>query len=265
MIVLTPLIASIELIIKQAGALVLGYLRKPLVRISKDHAGFVTQADLESEHYLIAELKKVLPQAGFFAEESGQEGSGVYRWVIDPLDGTTNFAYGLPYFCISVALTYHDEPIFGMIYDPLHDELFYALKNQGAFLKKSCSSSPQQLKVLPTSELGQALVFFGTPYTHDISLRRVIHNVDGLARRVAALRHFGAVALDQAQIAAGRADAVFFTNLGWWDVAAGMLLIEEAGGTVTTFEGNRVRPGYQSYVAGVPLVHAELQPFLKKA
>lgn len=253
------LVSLVEPIIKQAGDILLAYYAKPLVRYEKKGHGFVTEADLASEKFLIAELAKLIPHVSFFAEESGQNGpeQSPYCWVIDPLDGTTNFAQRLPYFCISVALTYKDEPIFAMLYQPLLKELFYAIKGQGAYL------NGQRIRVAQ-APVDRGIVAIGLPYAKDQKYAQLLRDAWQIARRVYAIRHFGAVALDLAYVAAGRLDAVVFEELGWWDVAAGMLLVSEAGGFVSDFQGEKLGPKYLNCIASSSVIlQKELKELVK--
>lgn len=247
---------DLERIIKQAGKVLLSFWGKKLHRQQKLD-GFVTEADLASEKYLIENLTQLFPEADFWAEESGQAGTNNngYRWVIDPLDGTTNFAHHIPYFCISVALTHYDKPICSAIYNPLQDEFFYAQEGQGAWL------NGQKIAVSSVSSISQAFIAFGTPYSQDKRLSVVIP-AQKLAKTARAVRYMGAIALDLAFVAAGRFDGVFFVHLAWWDVAAGMLLVEQAGGKITDFEGNAISPSYQTCVAGGELVYDNLYKLL---
>ena len=250
----------VEPIMCKAGDILLSYQAKQLTRTQKEEHGFVTEADLASEQFLISELSKIMPEASFCAEESGISGSTTsdYSWVIDPLDGTTNFSYGLPYYCISVALTYRDEPQFGMIYQPLLGELFYAQKGMGAFL------NGQPITVSAPEDFNKSLIAVGLPYP---AQERV--NMVGMAQQVAGkahgIRHFGAIALDLAYVAAGRLDGVMFGGLAWWDVAAGMLLIQEAGGLVSDFQGNQLNPAYRTCIGGGPMVHATVKDIVAPA
>lgn len=235
-------------IIKEAGKIVLSYFHTNLARTEKieggiDH-GFVTQADLASEHYLIEQLKKSIPGAAIIAEESGKKAAqgSDYAWVIDPLDGTTNFAHGLPYFCISVGLTYKDQPVFGMIYQPITDELFYATEGKGAYLNGS-------LMRISSAPMEQSVIAIGLPYAKDQIYANLLESTYAIGSHAYAIRSFGAVALDIAYVSAGRLEGAIFEELGWWDVAAGMVLVTEAGGQVSDFQGKLVTPDYQSFIA----------------
>ncbi len=235
------LVKSVEPIIRKAGDLLRSYFRKTVDRTYKDDGSFATQADIESEQLLIEHLKDLVPGAGFFAEESGKIAGNEYCWVIDPLDGTTNFARGLPYFCTSVALTKNDKPIAGFIFQPLMNEFFYAIKGGGAYL------NGQPISVSEPQPVEKSLLIYALPYQDESNFFKAVCH---FAQRANTSRMLGAAALDQAYCAAGKADAVLFTDLSWWDVAAGMLLIEEAGGAVSQFDGTPVTPSYRSLLAG---------------
>lgn len=249
----------VEPIIRQAGDILLSYYQKQLTWKDKQEQGFVTEADLASEAFLIEQLNKLLPEVSFFAEESGKQGSAnnEYCWVIDPLDGTTNFAYGIPHFCISVALTQHDKPIFGMIYLPLQDELFCAEKGKGAFLNGN------RISVAENRPLERTLLLVGFPYQRGNTFLSMMHHLADISPKTYAFRHLGAIAVEQAYLACGRGDGIFFEDLAWWDIAAGLLLITEAGGVVTTYEGTEVTPSYCSYVGGNKQIHGRLLDFFK--
>lgn len=253
---IAPLVAPI---IRQAGALLLAYFHQPLSWTVKQDKSFVTQADLASERYLIEQLTKLMPDAQFYAEESGASGQGnsPYCWVIDPLDGTTNFAHGLPYFCISVALTYNNEPIFGMIYQPLTNELMHGQQGRGAFI----NDEPIKTSSL---EFPEAVVALGLPYLRQQEYTDLLEKGREIAKQAYAIRHFGAVALDIAYLACGRLEGVVLRKLGWWDVAAGIVIVQEAGGVMSDFEGKVVGPNYRSFVAACsPQVHQKLLNLLK--
>lgn len=246
---------ELEDILKHAGAILRSYWGKPLTHQQKRN-GFRTEADLKSEAYLKQKLTGLVP-ADIWAEESGQSGSNNngYRWVIDPLDGTTNFANGLPYFCISVALTEHDEPIHAAIYNPLQDEFFYAKKGAGAF----CNS--RKITVSAPKLIEQTVIGFGFSYALD-KRSSVLQGAQAMVKKIQAIRNMGAVALDLAHVAAGRLDGLFFSNLFWWDAAAGVLLVKEAGGKVSDFQGNSITPTYESCLAGGDMMYEYLKNLL---
>lgn len=246
---------ELERILHKAGALLLSYYGKALTRVEKQGNGFVTEADKASEDLLIHELGKLFPQASFFAEESGISGNTntAYCWVIDPLDGTTNFAHGLPYFCISIALTYHNVPVIGAIYNPIMNEFFYAEQGCGAYLNGT------RIRVSSPQFFAQSIVAIGIPYGQEERMK-MIQKLLTLGNKAYAVRHYGAIALDLAYVAAGRYDGLIFDHLKWWDVAAGVVLVTEAGGIVSDFKGKALDPQYTSCIAaGNQLMYEELR------
>jgi myo-inositol-1(or 4)-monophosphatase len=251
--------AKVEPIIKQAGALILSEFRKPITWHEKKDTSIVTAADLASEAFLKKELEKVIPGAAIFAEESGQQKGSEYCWVIDPLDGTSNFARGIPYFCVSIGLTYKDKPIWAGIYLPILDEFYHAVKGRGAF----CNKKP--IAVAEPKPLNKSFIAIGVPYPKDGYYKKVISALSLITPQTDGFRHMGAIAVDQAYVAMGRFDGLFFTELGWYDIAAGMLLIEEAGGVVTTFEGGLVDKNYKTFVTGNAKLHQELIKLIGQA
>ncbi len=246
---------ELESILNKAGQILLSFYGKKLEITQKAQNGFVTQADRASEEYLIAALKKLFPQASLYAEESGKSGNpSDYCWVIDPLDGTTNFAHQIPYWCISVALTHKNVPIVGAIYNPILNEFFYGEQGKGAW----CNGA--LIHVSEPQKFGDALIAVGIPYTHGVP---VIHLAERVANHAFGIRHLGAIALDLANMAAGRLDGVVLTGLAWWDVAAGMVILTEAGGRITDFEGKLLVPGYKTAFAGGKIVYTNLVSLIK--
>jgi len=245
---------NIESVIIQAGEILLSYFGSKMSTKEKDGRGFVTEADLKSEKFLIENFSKILPEASFFAEESGQkDNNSRYCFVIDPLDGTTNFAHGIPYFCISVAVTYNDEPILGFVYNPLIKEMFSAQKGKGAFL----NGSPIRISQIATFQ--RAFLAVCIPYEKNSEYyKRFIDNIIEVMKNGFAFRHCGAAALDLAHVASGRFDAVFFEDMFWWDFAAGALLIGEAGGVVTDFNNNSVGPTSRSFIGANEVIHSKM-------
>jgi myo-inositol-1(or 4)-monophosphatase len=200
----------------------------------KGAANFVTIADTRTEKLLQAELKKVRPHYGFLMEEGGEiEGKDTsHRWIIDPLDGTNNFIHAIPYFCISVGLEKRDESgkseiIAGIIFDPIHNELFTAEKGKGAFL------NGRKLSVTARNTLEDSMLVCGSTKSN-INSDAIVSQ---LAKSGAILRYLGASALDLAYLAAGRMDACWHYSIQPWDIAAGMLLVTEAGGTLSEPDG----------------------------
>ena len=251
------LVAKVSPIIKQAGQILLGYFGTPLAKTEKSlngrSQGFVTDADIASENYLIEKLGAIIDGAAFIAEESGNSGkSSDYCWVIDPLDGTTNFAHNLSYFCISVALTHKDKPVFGMIYQPMLDELFYAHAGKGAYL----NGKPIAV-ALQSGSKKMVTIGFASLYSKMVGMA-------AKQDKPFSMRNFGAMALDLAYIACGRLDAGVFDKVKWWDMAAGIILIEEAGGIITDFQGLNTGINSQSCMAtSSNQLHEQLLGLLK--
>jgi myo-inositol-1(or 4)-monophosphatase len=194
----------------------------------------VSFVDQTAEVRLKEGLLAILPEAGFVAEESASDYSEVgdgYYWVIDPLDGTTNFLHRLPIYAVSVGLIYNKQPILGLIYEPNRDELFYAAKGHGAYL------NDQVIQVSQQALMSKSLLATGFPY-YDFSYQdRYLALLKELMRTSHGLRRMGAAAIDLAYMACGRFEGFFEANLKPWDVAAGKIIIEEAGGRVTNFSG----------------------------
>lgn len=240
---------AVEKAVKEAGKIVLSYFNTVLDRHTKSDGSFATAADLASEKYLIEELKKIVPEAGFYAEESGVINPGEYMWVIDPLDGTTNFAQGIRYFCISVALTRNDERILGVVYQPCTDELFYATKGGGATL------NGQTLYVPNKQHFFHAVISCTVSYERNREVYNVISLIES---KIHSLRIMGASALDIAYCTAGHYDGVFFGSLRWWDIAAASLILEEAGGRVSTLDNKPLTSQARSFIGGSELIFKEL-------
>lgn len=192
----------------------------------------VSYVDRQAEELLVTELRKIVPEATFLTEEKTVENSqGEWQWIIDPLDGTTNFLHGLPVFAVSIALRHKDEVVVGVVYEINRDECFYAWQGGGAHLNE------ESIHVTKTSELAQALVATGFPTTN---FDRLIQYQNALAlfmQHTRGVRRLGAAAVDLVYTACGRFDAFFEYSLNPWDVAAGALIVQEAGGKVSDFRG----------------------------
>lgn len=188
--------------------------------------------DVEADQRLRAGCAEIIPGSGFINEElANQPGQNEYRWIIDPIDGTSNFTHGVPHFCISLALQRNEETILGYVYQPITQELFRAEKGQGATLNGDPISRSLR------EELGQALVATGFPYAVEDWVSDYLQSLLGIMQRTHGLRRFGSAALDLAYVAAGRLDVFLEFNLKPWDVAAGSLIVQEAGGQVSDFTG----------------------------
>lgn len=254
-----------------------------LGRISKDEvdikqaSDFVTRVDKDSEQIIINTIKERFPHHLFLAEESVKEAetggycqygpSGSHRWIIDPLDGTTNYIHGYPAFSVSIALEYSpctpsvvrgkDEIISGVIFDPLRNELFTAEKGKGAFL------NGQPIKVSTVSELKDSLITTGFPFRRKELIDVYLKLFRKLFHKVSDLRRAGSAALDLAHLASGRCDGFFEIGLSPWDIAAGSILIKEAGGVVTDFRGESDYLSTGNIAAGTPTLHKEILKEIK--
>lgn len=193
----------------------------------------VSFVDQQSEQQLIDSLTVLLPQATFIGEEKAPDNREIteYTWVIDPLDGTTNFLHGLPVFSISLALLHHGNPVVAVVYCPALQESFTSLKNHGAFLNGI------KISVAQNNKLSQTLIATGFPYYQFEKIDEYLGVLSSLMKSTHGLRRMGSAAIDLAYTACGRFDAFFEMNLSPWDIAAGILLVEEAGGIVSDFSG----------------------------
>jgi len=227
----------------------------------KGPADFVSNADKKSEETLFAELSRVRPGYGFVMEEGGVvDGTDTtHRWHIDPLDGTTNFLHGVPQFAISVALEREGQIVAGIVYNPALDEMYMAEKGQGAFLNN------QRLRVAQRSSLEEALICCGIPHLARGDHPQFLREIAAVMARVAGVRRLGAAALDLAYVAAGRLDLYWERGLNSWDVAAGIVLVREAGGFVTDLTGDAAGAATRDVICGNEALHRELLTILRKA
>jgi myo-inositol-1(or 4)-monophosphatase len=227
----------------------------------KGPANFVSQADQRAEEILLGELAKARPGYGFLGEEGGQrEGTDKsHNWIVDPLDGTTNFLHGIPQFAISIGLERDGTIIAGVIYNPANEELFVAERGKGAFL------NDQRLRVSARRRLNESVIACGLPHLGRGELALFRSEFAVIQDKVAGLRRFGAAALDLAWVAAGRFDAYWERNLWPWDMAAGLLLVREAGGFATDLDGGDAILQKGQIAAGTEVIHRELLALLKQA
>ncbi|MBK9731449.1 MAG: inositol monophosphatase [Chitinophagaceae bacterium] len=200
--------------------------------IKKGDRDLVSYVDVTAEKMIVEGLKAVLPDAGFLTEEKTvDDTSATLKWIIDPLDGTTNFIHGIPVFAVSIALQQNDELLIGVVYEVNLDECFYAWKNSGAFL------NGKKIHVTETASLRNALCATGFPYSNFPHLERFFNTLKILFQNSHGVRRFGSAAVDMVYVACGRLDAFYEYNLNPWDVAGGALIVMEAGGKVTDFSG----------------------------
>lgn len=218
---------------RAAGKVLLENVQKNRKVQFKGRIDIVTEMDLKSEQLIVTRLRKVLPEAAFLTEEgSVTEASADFKWIIDPLDGTTNYAHTFPVWCVSIALEYRGELVVGCIYDPTRDELFSATKHDKTRL------NGQVVRVSDRRRLDQALLATGFPY--DIRTSRInnLANFTIFVKTARAVRRAGSAALDLCYLACGRFDGYWELKLHPWDMAAGVLIVKQAGGRITDFEGN---------------------------
>jgi myo-inositol-1(or 4)-monophosphatase len=248
-------------IAREAGARLREFFSQGVVTEYKGDVDLVTVADRTAEKLIRERLSKVFPEHGIFGEEGTRDRlDGEFRWYVDPLDGTTNFAHGFPQFCVSMGLEQRSKGlapsedgtmVAAVIYDPLRDELFVAERGRGALL------NGRPMRVSKTPELAEALVATGFP-SRKRNESPNIHFYHEFSLRSHGVRRAGSAALDLAYVAAGRLDAFWEFNINPWDTAAGYLLVEEAGGKMTGFSGKPFRLDSREILASNGLIHAEL-------
>ena len=226
---------------------------------SKQAFDFVTKVDRWSEAVIMKTIREKFPQHLFLSEETLQEeANGDYRWIIDPLDGTTNYIHSYPMFSVSIALEYQNEIILGVVFDPLRDELFHAVKGGGAFLNKD------KVTVSDTETLENSLIATGFPFRKKEMIDPYLNAFRKIFERVSDIRRAGSAAIDLAYIAAGRVEGFFELNLSPWDIAAGSLLIREAGGIISDFGGGNEYLSTGDVVAGNNKIHGEILKIVRQ-
>lgn len=233
---------------------------KNIERKHGEETNLVTEIDKQSEALIIKKIKHRYPKHDILGEESGAEKlSSKYRWIIDPLDGTTNYTHGLSLFCVTIGVEYNGEIIAGVIYDPMAGELFTASKGSGAFLNGT------KIAVSATSRLIDSLLVTGFPYNVKSNPDKVVEHFVTFLPLAQGVRRLGSAALDMAYIACGRLDGYWEVFLNPWDKAAGILIVREAGGTVTTFDGDHIKVIYQpNTLASNGIIHDDMINVLKK-
>ena len=199
----------------------------------KGPGDFVTASDKKVEKILINELQEARPSYSILSEEIGQiNNDKSFKWIIDPIDGTANFLHGIPHFAISIGLEHDDEIICGIVYDPIKDEMFVAEKGNGSYLNN------QRMRVSSRSKLKDCIVFTGGPKFYSKNKELALEEYKKFSSKILIpIRKLGSASLDMAYVAAGRCDGFWQRNLNYWDIAAGIILVKEAGGFVTDFEG----------------------------
>ncbi|MBU2541644.1 MAG: inositol monophosphatase [Candidatus Omnitrophica bacterium] len=245
---------------RQAGKIHKKYFTKNIeIRTKSTSFDRVTIADIESEKKIVSLIRDYFLGHNFLAEENKYKRTdSEYTWIIDPLDGTNNFSHGLPIFCVSIALAKRDRIVLGVVYDVVHDELFFAQRNRGAYL------NGKKISVTDADKLEEALLITGFYYDRG---RQMIENLENIKRfflkNIVGLRRFGSAALDLCYIACGRASGFWEFILSPWDFAAGKLIVEEAGGKVTGRDGQGVNIEKSFIVASNGKIHKQMLEVLK--
>ena len=244
-------LTSMQELAREAGSVLMSYFGKVAVEY-KGEVDLVTEADRSAEKLIAAHIRKQWPRHDLMAEEGSRNETGSdFRWYVDPLDGTTNFAHGYPVFCVSIALEYKSERIAGVIYDPCRDEMFAAEKGAGSRMNN------RPIHVSKIRRLAESLVGTGFP-SHKRHKNPNIHFYHQITLRSHGVRRAGSAALDLCCVACGRYDAFWEFNLNPWDTAAGVLLVQEAGGKITDFTGGPFAISSREVLASNSLVHDEL-------
>jgi myo-inositol-1(or 4)-monophosphatase len=250
------LATAVEIVLR-AGEIQMAKFGRAVAVSKKGDIDLVTEVDVAVERMFRQVIADRFPAHGILAEEMGGSHEPVtddapYRWIFDPLDGTTNYAHRLPIFCASLALEAHDVPIVAAVYDPTRKELFTAERGSGAFL------NGQPLRVSSSAPLGNALLVTGFPYDVHQTADEVVGLFGDFITRARAVRRLGSAALDLCYVAAGRMDGFWEQRLKAWDIAAGALIVEEAGGTVSGLRGESFRSRLGQVVASNGLIHGEM-------
>ena len=239
----------------KAGAAVLKeYFYKDFTIAHKEVMNnLVTEADIKAEQAIISVIKTNFSEHSILCEEEGSEQQNSdYKWIIDPIDGTVNFAHGVPICCVSVAVAYKDEVIIGAVYNPLMNEFFFAEKRKGAWLNE------KPIKVSTKQDFNKCFLVTGFPYKYPEGDKGPLYTVDKLVRMGLPIRRLGSAALDLCWVAAGRFDCYYEHHLEPWDSAAGALIVVEAGGTVTSFTGSEFSLYHAGIAATNGLLHNQL-------
>ncbi|MCK5010840.1 MAG: inositol monophosphatase [Deltaproteobacteria bacterium] len=239
--------------VKEGGAILMQHFGKVKSIDYKGVINLVTEADRQSEQRIINIIKDKYPDHRILAEETGDSGeSSPFKWIIDPLDGTTNYAHTYPCFCVSLAIEHEGELIYGIVYDPVREELFIAEKGKGSYL------NGKMIKVSQTDELNHSLLCTGFPYDVRDDIESNTLNFRNFLTKSQAVRRDGSAALDLCYVAAGRFDGFWEQKLFPWDVAAGGLLVTEAGGKLTNFTGGIFSIYDKEIVASNGLIHDQM-------
>ena len=225
----------------------------------KGPGNFVTASDIKVEKILVEELQKARPTYSILSEEIGEiNNDESFKWIIDPIDGTSNFLHGIPHFAISIGLEHDKEIICGIIYDPIKDEIFTAEKGNGAYLNN------KRMRVSSRSKLEECIIFTGGPKRTSKDRELILKEYNNFSAKVhIPVRKLGSASLDMAYVAAGRCDGFWQRNLNYWDIAAGIILAKEAGGFVTDFDGKNEYVQNKTILATNSKINKEMIEVLK--
>ncbi|MCX8123983.1 MAG: inositol monophosphatase [Spirochaetes bacterium] len=241
---------------KQAGAIILeGYYRNDVKIDYKSKTNLVTNIDYESEQFIVESINKKFPDHAIVAEEGSlKKTNGNYVWFVDPLDATNNFAHKIPLFCVTIALYSRQlkTTVVGVVYEPLRDECFYAWKGGGAYL------NTKRIFVSQIGDIGISVIATGFPYKKDDPQVNNLKQFNNVLPHVQGIRRMGSAAIDLSYVACGRFDGYWEPMLYPWDMAAGALIVEEAGGKVTKYNGDTFDPEYPEICATNGLIHQQL-------
>ena len=256
-----PMLHTAVRSVREGGRVILMYFSQldRLEYSSKGRNDYVSQADVEAERAVLDVLTRAYPDHGIIAEESGKREGSEYTWIIDPLDGTTNFLHGFPMFAVSVAVKRAGVLEHGVVYDPLHDEMFTASRGEGAQL------NGKRIRVSTTRKLAPSLLGTGFPFRDLGIIEPWMRSFQSLLPKTSGIRRAGAAALDLAYVAAGRLDGFWEFGLKPWDMAAGALLIREAGGLVADVSGGQDFLESGNLVSANPLIFEEFRKIVARS
>jgi len=244
---------------KVSKVIIRDFVEVEKLQVSRKGPGdFVTKTDKKVEKIIIEELEKARPKYGFIAEESGErKNESEFNWVIDPIDGTSNFMHGIPHFAISIALEKNGEVISGIVCDPIKNETFYAEKGRGAYLNN------RRIRVSSRKSLDEVIGLYGCPPMIKIDGNKFFDQIKKASSQIHKLRNYGSAALDFTYVAAGRADFAWYDHLNYWDYAAGKIILLEAGGTITDFAGKSFVKQKETFISN-SYIHDEVIKILFK-
>lgn len=246
------------IIVKKAGKILLDYFKKENVVKNKGETDFVLDADFEAEKIILKTLQKEFPNDSILSEESDEvKGDSEYRWIVDPLDGTINFKARIPYFCVSIGLEKENKLIMAFVYNPITDEFYFAEKNRGAFL------NGDRIKTSSTEQLTNFLISYSTSNHKTPEVRELgVNSFRKMLNNCRAIRLRGSSILDLCNLANGVFDGLIKVGASYWDFAPGCLIVEEAGGKVTDFQGNDWGLETQNLIASNKIQHHQLLKIL---